>query len=274
MNSKSEVSVSKFDLLFGFCTKLSVGELGIFFVLDLSVGLSIAYRIEYADGQPLREIARLDSDGKPTTCVSDLSVLGATFCDRRLVLWDLASGITHRTLRFDSRVVATCFDAVFGCLFIALTDRMLYANVNGEVICELQVDLRVTVAACPALPLAHSKRCFFCGTDTGDIWLASPVFDSSKLVLRQLEKVHISPVRDIVLHPAKTGMVSTDTAAFACFWSCAGIKAARLKTACVAKCAMCHSKPAVCCGKCGHILCDQCGKGHSQRKCLGLEKES
>jgi hypothetical protein len=182
----------------------------------------------------------------------------------------LASGITHRTLVFDSRVVAACFDAAFGCLFVALVDRILYANVNGEVICELPIDFRVTVAVCPALPLAHSRRCILCGTNTGDIWLASPVFDSSEFVLRQLEKVHNSPVRDIVLHPAKTGMVSTDMTAFACFWSCAGIKAAKLETACVAKCALCQNKPAICCGKCRHILCQQCAKKHNQGKCLGL----
>jgi hypothetical protein len=100
------------------------------------------------------------------------------------------------------------------------------------------------------------------------------MFDSSELVVRQLEKVHSSPVRDIVLHPAKTGMVGTNTTAFACFWSCAGIKAARLKAAWVVKCAMCQNKPTICCGKFRHILCEQCAKEHNQEKCLGLEKES
>jgi hypothetical protein len=37
---------------------------------------------------------------------------------------------------------------------------------------------------------------------------------------------------------------------------------------------MCQNKPAVCCGKCRHILCEWCAKEHNQGKCLGLEKES
>jgi hypothetical protein len=66
------------DLLLAFVRGLEVGELGLFFVVDLEVGLTLAFKIE--KGQKFVQCSRAESDDWPFTCVSDLDSLAATAC--------------------------------------------------------------------------------------------------------------------------------------------------------------------------------------------------
>jgi hypothetical protein len=264
-----EILRCHFDVNFAFVSNMAVGEYGIFFVLDFIIGFSVSYRLEYQPaGITFHKVARFDVDLAPVSCVSDMNALVATYSEALLTLWHLSSGITHRRLKFGSPIAAAAFDCRFDCLFVATVDRMAYLNVNGEILCEIALNVVVTAISCPVLPMSHHKRCVVCGTQDGEIWLMSPVFESREMATRQLDSPHRATVRDFVTPRSRTGMISLDRNGVGVLWTGTGLRASRLKPSVVVKCAACENKPEVACPKCNRILCEHCAKDHS--RCLVL----
>jgi hypothetical protein len=265
----SEILRCHFDATFAFVSNMAVGEYGIFFVLDFIIGFSVSCRLEYQTAMiTFHEIARFDVDLSPVSCVSDMNALVATYSESVLTLWHLLSGIVHRRLKFDAMITAAAFDCRFDCLFVATVDRMVYLNVNGEILCEISLNIVVTALSCPVLPMGHHKRCVVCGTKDGEILLMSPVFESKGMVTRKLDSPHRARVRDFVIPRSRNGMISLDGNGVGVLWTATGVRATKLKPSVVVKCAVCENKPAVACPKCNRILCEHCAKDHS--RCLVL----
>jgi hypothetical protein len=94
------------DAVLAFVCNISVGEQGLFFVVDPSAGTSMRFRIEYRERGDVTfvESTRMDVDGVPRTVVSDMDALGATFSGNILTFWNRTNGIGHRRIGFESDV--------------------------------------------------------------------------------------------------------------------------------------------------------------------------
>jgi hypothetical protein len=270
---KNDVVKSHFDGVFAYCSNVAVGEFGMFFVVDLDVGLSIAFRIDYQEQthSQFYEVARLDSDAKPRTYVSDFSQLGATFCESLLTLWHLSSGVVHRMLKFDTVVTAVAWDWCFNGLFVGTRDRISYLNVNGDILCASKLGTPVTSCLSLNLPLAEMRRCAMCGMSNGEVWLVSPAFDRREMELRRLDTRHRADVVEWIPHRSKSGVASVDKDGNVCLWSCVGLRAPKLKYQLFMKCTGCELRPVTACPRCNRALCEQCSHGHSPGRCTGLD---
>jgi hypothetical protein len=219
---KNETFHLRTDQLLVFIRNLSVGEFGFYFIADLSIGLSIGFRIEYASGAiTFGQISRFESDGEPFTVVSDRSGLCATFWNSTVALWHVWTGAVHRRLKFDSKVCCIVLDAPFMGLLIATVGKLFYTNLNGDVLCECAMGCSqlISTARFVGLPLSDSERCCFCGTTEGEVIAVLPNFGTKEIEFVKLAKAHESEVVAIVVHRTRGVMVSGDSAGKVIWWS-------------------------------------------------------
>jgi hypothetical protein len=264
---RARLNHSIMNPLFPFTVDLAVGELGIYFVIDLIVGSSIAFRIEYGNyNASFYQISRFDSDDVPSTCVSDVDQLAATFCGQILTLWHICQGTVHRRLQFSSLITAVAFDAPAACLFVATRDKCIYMTVNGDILCETALARggpRISVAAFGNALLSRPKRMAICGTTTGELWLVSPVFETKDMVIEKPLSLHQSRIRRLTLNRSKTAMLSIDGTGRVCLWTSLGVPGPKLKSDVYGKCASCNERPTIWCSKCSRAVCARCS--HEKR---------
>jgi WD40 repeat protein len=268
---RARLDHSVINPLFPFTVDLAVGELGIYFVIDLVVGSSIAFRIEYGNCiANFYQISRFDSDDVPSTCVSDVDQLAATFCDQTLTLWHLCQGTVHRRLQFSSPITAVAFDAQAACLFVATREKCVYMSVNADILCEMAIARggpQISVVAFGSALLSRSKRMAICGTTTGELWLVSPVFDTKSMVIDKPLSLHQSRIRRLVLNRSKTAMLSIDAAGHVCLWTSLGVPGPKLRSDVYGKCASCNERPTIWCTKCSRALCAKCSHERQPGPC-------
>jgi hypothetical protein len=210
------------DPRLAFVRNLSVGEFGFYFAADLSIGLSIGFRIEYTAGAiTMGQISRFESDGEPFTVVTDRCALCATCAHSTVALWHVWTGAVHRRLIFDSRVTCVMLDAPFMGLLIATVGRICYANLNGDILCEcgLSDSQLISTARFVGCPLSEAERCCFCGTTDGEVWAVFPNFGKKRIEIVILGKVHEGEVVALVVHRSKGVMVSGDSGGKLIWWS-------------------------------------------------------
>jgi hypothetical protein len=269
---------SRMDPLLGFVKDIEIGRRGLFFIADLTVGMTLGFRVEY-QGETLdfSTVARFESDDTPTTCVSDLDLMAATFCGESLTFWYLPSGMVHRKLELGGKVRAASFDEEFSCLFVATSDALMYVNVNGDILCESSLeDLGVDVTTMRWLyaPLFLERRVAICGGPRGEVWLARTDFEAKTMEVKNLESLHQARVERFIVHRMKTAVMSIDEKGEVCFWSCVELLGPKMKPEQFVKCACCEKNPVTMCGKCSKMLCGQCGQEHNQTNCPGLGSEN
>jgi hypothetical protein len=232
-NRKKDVLHVVIDPLLPFLCNIAVGEFGLYFVVDLNVGTSIAYQIEYGDSTvSFTEISRFESDGVPSTIVLDRTAICATAHGVAVVLWHVWTGIIHRRLNFETTVTAISADSAMNCFLVATIGKLFYINVNGDVLCDaaLESGVKFVVSRFVGLPISGGERGAFCGTADGGIWLVSPSFASKRIETQRLASLHEYEIRRLILHRRKGGMLSVDVGGVVCAWTCAGeSKTPRLK---------------------------------------------
>jgi hypothetical protein len=224
-NRKKQTLYMTVDPLLPFLSSITVGEFGLYFVADLDIGTTIAYRLEYSNsGLSFSETSRFESDGVPSTIVLDSVGVCATAHSVGVVLWNVWTGIVHRRLKFDSRVTSISADSLFNCFLVATVGNVYYINVNGEVICEspLESRLRISVSRFVILPSFELARCAFCGTTSGEVWLMRPDFESKRIAMQSLASLHCCEIQRLVMHERRGGMLSVDMSGAVCAWACEG----------------------------------------------------
>jgi hypothetical protein len=263
---------ARMDSSLAFVHNISIGELGFHFVVDLVIGLTIAFRIEYQDRvTSFSQSSKFESDDVPITCLSDTDSLAATSSGTIVSLWYLPNGLLHRKLTFDAVVTAVAFDVPFSCLFIATERGCFYANVNGDVLCQVGVPgPSVSVALFLNDSLSYTKRVAICGTTNGELWFASPNFDLRSIDISSIPSEHSAKIISLTPHPSRGGVMSADADGLVCFWSCVGVQVPKLRPEMYRRCAACGGKPLVVCQKCNSALCQKCAHECNPGRCLGL----
>jgi hypothetical protein len=249
-----------------FLHAIAVGELGVFVVADLVIGVSVGFRIGYC-GKSISEftrVARFVSDGVPKSAVSDIDGLVATACEGGLVLWNIVSGTRHRRIETDDFVVAVAFDAAFHGVLIATVSELLYLTVNGEVLCESPIrDVRVTACTFVQLPLVENDRLAIIGTSDGQVLGVAPNFKRRSLKVTALGSV-ANEVREIVVHRSKKAFATADASGAVCLWTVKGPGGIKWSLSQFALCCgeNCGEKPVQMCLRCGCALCAKCLATH------------
>jgi hypothetical protein len=191
---KIETLYTLADLLLGFTTHLSVGEFELYFVMDLSVGLSLGFHVEYGarGSASFHNISRFEGDAAPFSLISDRAAVCATFSGRTVTIWHIWSGVVHRSLKFELKVTMIAIDAEFEGLIVANFTRVCYVNFNGDILCEVSLTEsdRITAMKCMEMPIAESRRGVFCGTITGEIWILLTDFRTKTFEIVKLESGH------------------------------------------------------------------------------------
>jgi hypothetical protein len=79
------------DPILAHVCNIAVGEQGLFFVVDLSIGSSLSFRIEYRQRGEVAfaQAARIEWEGIPKTVVSGVDAVGSTFCWQCLTIWNV-----------------------------------------------------------------------------------------------------------------------------------------------------------------------------------------
>jgi hypothetical protein len=266
--------VDGIEPLAAFATRLAVGELGLHFALDLRVGRTLAFRVEYSEPPAFAPTAAFECDGEPSTCVSDRHALAATFCADRLTLWHIASASPHRALAFDVLVRAAAFDPQTESLIVATVSELVFLSINGEVLAKCAIDTGTRVSCATFVGNAEVKHGAFCGTDNGELWFAVPLYESGEVDLRPLTSPHLTDgaeIRELIVHRLKGGMLSVDKRGRVCAWTCLSeTHPPRLNPGLFRKCHACRKPPTTCCAKCSLALCDGCSHERNPGRCHRL----
>jgi hypothetical protein len=219
---KGDILHLRADQLLAFVSNISVGEFGLYFVADLTIGITIAFRVEYKPAMvSFGQISRFETDGTPFTVLSDRAAIAATFSGKTLVMWHIWSGVLHRTLKFAGRITAIEMDAAFNGLILATIHQLVYVTINGEVLCEteFQGNDRVTALKFVSFPMTDAVRVVFCGTSAGEVWVVIPDFRAKSFEMMKLASPHRSEIRDLLIHATKGVMLSADIGGAVCSWT-------------------------------------------------------
>jgi hypothetical protein len=263
-----KIVCSRTDPCLAFITNIAVGDLGLFFVADLAVGATMAFRAEYREGPSFTALGRFDSDTVTRSVVSDIDGLCATACGRRMTLWHVFTGETHRVIEFEAEVSAMAFDSEFSCLFVATKEKLAFVTVDGETICQGVNDLGITAAACVRLPMGELERAVVCGAAGGVVLLVSPGWENSSLRVRKLNSLHKSDVKEVIADG--NAVFTVDAEGEVCVWTCVGVQAV-IRPELFRRCADCDEKPVEGCPKCNRMLCMKCLQEHYPGRCLGFD---
>jgi hypothetical protein len=213
--SRKASIVSHSNPIFAFATSIAVGELGLYFVVDLETGVSIGYRIEYRDRRVVSfySVSRCETDAPPKSAVSDTDGIVATASGLFLTLWQLESGIVHRRIRLESKITAVAFDASFHSIMAATEDQFVYLDVNGDVLLSLGLGGRVV---CSMAFVSQAESCAFAGTREGKLVVLRPMFREKRIDAKEMESGHKAAIVGLLVHPSKKLVLSVD--ADGCVW--------------------------------------------------------
>jgi hypothetical protein len=256
-----QLLVRSTDPTLAFARNLAIGETGLFFVIDFTIGLSIAYKIEYQSKMVTNftEISVFPSDGIPKSVVSDRDLVAATFSGNCLMIWNLFGMTIHRKIELDSKIFSIAFDPAFSCLLVATDRRGIYMTVNGDVLCEVPLNgIEIVVSVFLRLPLSETRRAAICGSSTGEIWLVSPRFDLKLLEVKQLESPHRAEIKEFVIHQSMRLFVSIDVTGLVYSWTAIGLTGEVMNISAVSCCPNCGNKAVKSCVNCSRSFCSQC----------------
>jgi hypothetical protein len=112
-------------------------------------------------------------------------------------------------------------DAAFNGLIVATISQLVYVTVNGEVVCEAEVQGsdKVTALKFVGFPMTEAVRAAFCGTSAGDIWVIVPDFRGKSFDMVRLASPHRCEIRDLLVHATKGVMLSADVSGTVCSWT-------------------------------------------------------
>ena len=251
-----------YDPLYSFITSIHVSSDGIFFVVDLSVGLTFCFRIEY-NHKSVRCITKASeflSPGKPRSVVLGRDFVVATFTGNVITLWNIFGATTHRKITCDSPITSLTVDSELGCFIVTTVTNGIIVNLNGETLVSLDVSgAKITAVATFELPLSSMSRATILGGDDGSVWLMSPRYDLRTAEIKRLKPAHNAPIRAFVIHSSKRAFLSVDTAGVINVWTANGLPPANpIKLDLFASCAFCERRPTSHCINCSRGVCDAC----------------
>jgi hypothetical protein len=254
---------SRSDSILAYVSHLSIGEQGLFFVADLSVGVSLSFRIEYRERGKVgfAQTARIEVDGIGRTVVSDIDFLGATFCGTDLIIWNLINGTVHRRLNFESFIRVIAFDQIFSCLLLSTDKRIVYLNMNGDILCEhvwTNEEPHASAAIFVGVSLSEVSRGGLCGFSNGEVGIVILDFVGKRIRFENLYGLHKHPISEFILHPSKTAVLTVDISGKICIWTSNAIPSLRISIPLFLHCFACNQKPVIARGKRHRVFCGDC----------------
>ena len=266
-----KVSTVTDNFLF-FAKAIAISENQMFIVVDFELGLSRCYQVIYKQDQPqeLLQISEFAWKGSPTSTVSGVHWLVASFVRNTLVLWDMFAGVIHRTVSFDHTITAASFDEHYG-VWVATLGHGYFISVNGEVLASRPLREDITKIA----PFQHhslqENRSAVIGTAHGSVLIAVLRFDIRTFDVRKLPSEHKAEIDNIVISQSNKFFVTIDCNEIAYHWSAPGMNPPPLNLACYAHCVSCHAEVThTVCRSCGHAICQTCAIGEKCPYCVDL----
>lgn len=271
ITTNRKVSTVTNNFLF-FAKAIAISENQMFIVVDFELGLSRCYQVIYKQDQPqeLLQISEFAWKGSPTSTVSGVHWLVASFVRNTLVLWDMFAGVIHRTVTFDHVITAASFDEHYG-VWVATVSRGYFISVNGEVLASRPLQEEITNIA----PFQHhsiqENRCAVIGTVHGSVLLAVLRFDIRTFDVRKLPSEHKAEIDNIIISQSNKFFVTIDCNEIAYHWSAPGMNPPLLNLACYSNCVSCHAEVTqTVCRSCGHAICQMCAIGEKCPYCVDL----
>ena len=159
-NLTNKVYVRYIDHAFDRAYAMSASSNGLFIVVDFKFGESRAYRIVYENDLPndIMLLSSYSSPSLPRSTVSGVDWLCATAYDNKVVMWDILSGIVHRTIPMESNVLKASFDTKQSSIWIALHKKAFVYSINGTFLASVDT---------PPLKWLIADYDIFCETESG-----------------------------------------------------------------------------------------------------------
>jgi hypothetical protein len=267
-----KVQWSRFHSVLSFATSLSISRNRMFALVDFAFGMTRCYAVKYARKEPagLMVLSDFSWDILPRSMCGGAVGLAATAAGEWLILWEICLGTVHRSMKFESKIVAFAFDDEHG-VWIGTQDRLWLVSVNGDRLACLEMLERLTAIAAVPLHGSQTPRSAICGTISGGVFLARPNLRKRVLEVKMLHSEHTSRIETIAVHPDLKSFVTVDSEG-ACFaWSAFNIGGAAISPGLHESCALCLREPTESCLSCRRAVCRKCCQGGMCALCLGLQ---
>jgi hypothetical protein len=263
------------DWRYIFVSWISVSKNGLFLVLDFSFGLTQVMLIHYKNQLPA-QVSKLNDVSwisKSLSVVSGVFMIVGTAYANILVLWDAVSGRVHRRFEFACRILLLEMDEEFG-VWVVTQDEIVFAHINGEVVCRQKVEKVVTALAALQLKGGVRDRVAIVGCKTGEVALMSARLDRKVLDVLLLPSEHKAEIREIVVGPKMRVFVTSDAAGKTFVWYTVGLHCeGNLRIELFARCCICGAeKMKTFCAECNRAVCRSCcyRAGELRKKMCGF----
>ncbi|OHT08123.1 hypothetical protein TRFO_23489 [Tritrichomonas foetus] len=262
---------TQFDHYFTFASSLDVSSNGLFLSIDFEFGLTRIWRIIYEDKHPisLRSLSDFNWSTKPASKISGMNFICASMFKNDVVLWEIMNGTVHRRLKFSTKVTSIAIDDEFGAVWVATVGIYYFITLNGQQLASMEFQNDVITVMTPIqLTFADPNRYVICGTETGEVFIATPRIKNGGIDIKKLPSQHGKAIKSIIIHPSRKSFLTVDEDGFVFNWTASGLLSQPL---CFNfyECAHCKSSPKTFCQSCGRVVCHNCMKeADHQRMCI------
>jgi hypothetical protein len=252
-----------------------VSKNGLFLVLDFSFGLTRVLLIHYKKQLPVLVSILNDLSwiSKPLSVVSGVFMIVGTAYANVLILWDAVSGRVHRRFEFARQIVLLEMDEEFG-VWVVTQDEIVFAHINGEIVCRQKVEKVVTALAAVQLKGGIRDRVAIIGCETGEVALISARLDRKVLDVLLLPSEHEVAIREIAVGPKMREFLTSGADGKTFVWYAIGVHCQEnLRIELFARCCICGAeKVKMFCAECNRAVCRDCcyRVGELSKKMCGL----
>lgn len=204
--------------LYGFATHIASTPVFGYFIVDFSFGSSKVYKL--TPNGKFALVSSVQWNFQPISAISGSHLVCATTFKKTLIIWDINTKIIYRTIELENPVLYINFNDNLGALWIVLAGKLLFLNLQGEILCESPLEKRPT-----AFTTSENEKCAFVGFDDGTVTLYSPSYENktmSTLTFKHpCEEGKTCSIKHISIDKYGDRLVTIDNNGTVAVWTCA-----------------------------------------------------
>lgn len=284
MNEKMNISdqntiiLSINDSSFAFVSQISSSIDGMFVVLSMLSGRVDVFQIIYEQNKP-KSVERIstyqnDASAALSSVLLSRDYICATYYRYKVILWNFATKLWHRTIDVSFKVKQIFFDDFNGVLTIVGSRKVIQYSINCKELREITFENRITCAGILPYEVTFDGRVFVFADEIGNV--SFYVVDGSSYQLQTIgsKMIHKHKIIAMFVDPFKSRIVTTDIRGMTFITEVKIYEEESL----IVCCAFCANPMTTKCKHCQVPLCNNCAlDGDICPNCiteLGIQKQS
>ena len=236
----------------------SISNDGLFLAISFEFGRVDVFQVVYEKGKPF-DLNRFSSFYEKTPCITSAILsqdyLCASVFSKKIILWNFATQMRHRTIDLDTIPLQISFDSFNGVLSVLLQRSIVQYSINAQKLREMTFQTDCLCMATIGLDFTFDKRLTIICHENGNISLIAVSKSNYDFILvKSLTQIHTNKIVSVFPIETSPRFVTVDD------HGCAKITIINAidPRSNIFKCSFCENPRTALCSQCQTPLCDSC----------------